>query len=468
MQELKIAWFSPVSPIPTGIADYCSELLEALAPEVERVCVYVDECGFPFPTMKTPFEVFHYRLFPHHHAAEPFDQFVYHLGNSPHANYMYPAMLRFPGVVVLHDIHLCHARTHYYMNREDTVGYEMELHYSHQDEGVAFRNRLYFASGDHFSLTRFPMNRMHIESARGILVHSQYGEEVVREANPEKPLCRTNMHFHDSYPELALQDETDLRNYLGVAPDAYPVIGAFGFIHEIKRPFSILSAFKQLLRVYPKAQLCFVGKPSAELGLDEEIARQRLGNHVSVTGWVSHDDFHRYIRIVDFAVNLRYPTCGETSAAQIRLMGLGVPTIVSRYRQFAEYPDEVLCAIDLQDEERNLYQMMLRLARDEEYRNDLSHRLREYVSREHTLGASVWKYLNFIQETKDIKMLPFAATQPEFSYLVHSTGQARNMVYAAQARFESDPLLARNEAYLELLQRHKEEIIVNMPQIEEI
>jgi hypothetical protein len=42
---------------------------------------------------------------------------------------------------------------------------------------------------------------------------------------------------------------------------------------------------------------------------------------------------------VDAAVNLRYPSAGETSGIIIRLMGIGKPAIISETRENSRFPD---------------------------------------------------------------------------------------------------------------------------------
>ena len=84
---MKVAYFSPLPPEETGIADYSALLLPALR---ERVDVQVVRRGARKPPRGT-------------------DVALYHVGNNPDAHaWIVDALRRAPGVVVLHDFVLHH------------------------------------------------------------------------------------------------------------------------------------------------------------------------------------------------------------------------------------------------------------------------------------------------------------------------------------------------------------------------
>src|SRR3954469_21672705 len=85
--SMRIAFFSPLPPARSGIADYSYTLLEYLKPFVS-IDVFTD----------TPaqFDVSH------------FDVCLYQLGNNPFHTFAYEAAMKYPGVVVLHEANLHH------------------------------------------------------------------------------------------------------------------------------------------------------------------------------------------------------------------------------------------------------------------------------------------------------------------------------------------------------------------------
>ena len=83
---MKVAYYSPLPPDRSGIADYSAHLLPALE---ERVEVKVAKQG-----RRTP---------------RGCDIALYHIGNNPHAHaWIVEALRERPGIVVLHDVVLHH------------------------------------------------------------------------------------------------------------------------------------------------------------------------------------------------------------------------------------------------------------------------------------------------------------------------------------------------------------------------
>ena len=101
-------------------------------------------------------------------------------------------------------------------------------------------------------------------------------------------------------------------------------------------------------------------------------------------GHTELDEFLRYMQVADVAVNLRYPTSGETSGTLIRLLGLGKPVIVSNLGAFAEIPDGACAKVDLDEfEEDLLFEYLRRLAADEGLRRQMGENARRFVAPPH-------------------------------------------------------------------------------------
>src|SRR6185503_20500993 len=116
---------------------------------------------------------------------------------------------------------------------------------------------------------------------------------------------------------------------------------SFGFVTQSKRIPAALAAFKRLLGQVPNAMFLVVGEDHRKCSVAPLIEELGLRERARLTGYVSEDDFFRYLKAVDVVVNLRYPTAGETSGTLIRSLGAGKPVIVSDFGQFGELPDEV-------------------------------------------------------------------------------------------------------------------------------
>ncbi|HEV2827144.1 MAG TPA: hypothetical protein VGW76_06030, partial [Pyrinomonadaceae bacterium] len=104
---MKLAYFSPFNPQPSGISDYSEELLPYLAAHAD-IDLFVD--GFQ-PTnqdLSTRFESFDYQ---HEPAVidrlREYDAIVYHLGNDHRYHTgIVRVMRQHPGIAVFHDFAL--------------------------------------------------------------------------------------------------------------------------------------------------------------------------------------------------------------------------------------------------------------------------------------------------------------------------------------------------------------------------
>ncbi|MCS7008018.1 MAG: hypothetical protein NZL88_10745, partial [Gaiellaceae bacterium] len=99
---MRVAYFSPMPPERTGIADYSALLVPALR---ERIDVVVVRRG----RTRAPRRV---------------DVCLYHIGNNPDAHaWIVDALRRRPGVVCLHDFVLHHLAAGLTIGRRDGHGY---------------------------------------------------------------------------------------------------------------------------------------------------------------------------------------------------------------------------------------------------------------------------------------------------------------------------------------------------------
>ena len=58
---------------------------------------------------------------------------VYQFGNSSHHDYEWAYALNFPGLVVLHDTHLHHARAAFLLRERRIADYRAEFQWNHPD-----------------------------------------------------------------------------------------------------------------------------------------------------------------------------------------------------------------------------------------------------------------------------------------------------------------------------------------------
>jgi len=379
---MRVAFFSPLPPCRSGIADYSATLVEHLKPLVELE-VFADG-GRPFDPRRV-------------------DVALYHLGNNQYHDFVYETALRHPGVVVMHESNLHHLIADITIRRDDWDGYLRECEYQGGASALAYaqRVRALEAGPDYDGL---PMTRRVLESARAVVVHSQFMVDEMRSAGFPGPVARV--------PHGAWIPETDRnawRYRLGLDP-ATPLIGVFGFLKPYKRIAESLRAFRRLSRVLPGARMILVGEPHPDFPLSSLIQSLGIAPAVRVMGFVPIEDFTGYMAACDIVLNLRYPTVGESSGSLLRALGLGKAVLVSDVGAFRELPDSVCVKVRVGAAEEDLiFEYLNLLASRPEVARALGERAAQYVAEECNWDRVAALYAAFLQavvEGKEWKAQP--------------------------------------------------------------
>lgn len=386
---MRLAWVSPLPPARSGIADYSAELLPALAQGADIELF----APAPWETARLPPWPI-YPLTALSEEASRFDLIVYHIGNNPYHAGIYELALQYPGAVVLHDYVLHHLVARCTILRGDLEGYVRHLAYERGPTGAAAglrRAHRIFSEREQFL---DPLNRLLLDRSQGVIVHSRWAAKQVRQQHLDLPVCQVPHHRAPPPPD---RRET-LRRQLGIGPNDL-VLATFGFLTPYKGIANLLWAYAQLLRDHPQVRCFLVGQPAVELDLGSLLTHWGLDDQVAVTGYLDMDSFYGYIAACDIAVNLRYPSAGETSGTLIRLLGGGKAVIISNLHQFAEWPDDVCLKVDPGPGQKPMLLYYLRrLVEDPSLRTRLGANAKHYIETYNALGRSAEGYLGFLEE----------------------------------------------------------------------
>ncbi len=298
---MRVSFYSPMPPSKTGVAHYAAMLVPALREHVE---IDLNPATPP-----------------------PGNRAVYQLGNNLQHEFVYRQAMTHPGVIVLHDVVLHHLIVEMTLARGDEAGYIEALRANHGEMGAASaRGRIV---GLHDELANFLMPASIDVASRShaVIVHNQYAADRLRSFGLETPL------FVVPHP---YEPRTEASSLEPRASDH--VVGVFGFLTSAKRAEVILEAFRIARLRNPKLRLLVVGEAAPNVG-------DIRGDGITVTGYVSDEQFDGYYARVDRLVNLRYPSAGESSGTLIRAFEAGKPVAVSDYAQFAELPDDIVTKI---------------------------------------------------------------------------------------------------------------------------
>jgi glycosyltransferase involved in cell wall biosynthesis/SAM-dependent methyltransferase len=382
---LKVAFFSPLPPAKSGIADYSAALLEQLRRLVDV------EAFSQAPA--------------HFHPAD-FDIALYQIGNNLHHDFCYDMALRYPGVPVVHEANLHHLIADITIKRGDWDAYLTEVEFDGGREALAYAQRVRTLEiGPDYD--GVPMLRRLLSVSKAAIVHSAYVERELRQAGFTRPIGRIQ---HGAWiPET---DRMSYRQRLGIAEDV-PLIGTFGFLKPYKRVAESLRAFRRLLRVEPGARMILVGEPHAELPLDSIIDSLGLRAAVRVIGFAPIADFEGYLAACDIVLNLRFPTVGENSGTLMRALGLGKAVIVSDVGSFSEFPDEICLKVPVDSAEEDLlFEYLNVLVSQPRVRHAFGIAASQWVQRECTWRRVAERYAEFLQAVSSGTFPSLAADQP--------------------------------------------------------
>jgi glycosyltransferase involved in cell wall biosynthesis/SAM-dependent methyltransferase len=367
---VKVAFFSPLPPAKSGIADYSAVLLDHLKhfADVEA-----------FASRPAAFD------------PSRFDAIVYQLGNNPHHAFVYEMAMEHPGIVVLHEANLHHLIADLTIRRGDWDGYLREVEINAGAAGLEYARRHVrtLERGPDYDI---PMLKPVLARSRGVIVHSAAVEADLRALGYSGPVEKIP---HGAW--IVDADRMEYRARLGL-DERTPLIGIFGFLKPYKRIAESLRAFSRLIRIAPDARMILVGEAHQELPLDSMIETLGLSAHARHIGFTPIEDFNGYLGACDIVLNLRYPTVGETSGSLLRALGMGKAVIVSDVGSFREYPDEVCLKAPVDaSEEDHLFEYLNLLVSRPELARALGARAREWVERECKWDLVAQRYAYFLE-----------------------------------------------------------------------
>jgi glycosyltransferase involved in cell wall biosynthesis len=365
---MKVAYYSPLPPERSGVADYSAMLLPELQ---QRLEVEVVRRGARRRARR---------------VARHADLALYHVGNDPERHWwIVEELRRRPGLVVLHDFVLHHLIAGMTVGRGDANGY---LDAMQREAGPVGRM---LAHGVIDGLLppvwerhahEYPLTGEVLSSATGVIVHSAYVERRVREHGYAGPVWRIPLA---AWPMPAELPDPGL-------PPGRLVVGSFGHLNPAKRVPQLLDGFALLRERVPEALLLLVG--SVAPGVEFQVPDDAL--HFD---YVPEDRLWSLLAATDICVSLRYPTMGETSGIGVRALEAGRPQIVSDVGWFSELPDEVALKVPVGDAEVEvLAGHLTRLAGDAELRGRMGAAARALAEQEHDLGRVADAYAATLEE----------------------------------------------------------------------
>jgi len=403
-------------PVRSGVATNSAEMVALLRARYE-IDVFVDE-PVAAPAQPSAHE------FIWRHRNQPYDLTVYQVGNSSSHNYLWPYLFRYPGLAVLHDAQLHHARAAALLSEKRTKEYVAEFAAAHPDASIDLA-QLAVAGFDSYLYYMWPMTRLVIEASRVTAVHAPaLADQLRADYGAIESIALTQGALVDRAREERARREVRARYDI---PSDAVLFGVFGGLTPDKRIRQILGALAATRVAAPPVRLLLAGAPASPYDVLADVRARGLEGDVVATGYVESDEaLTDCIAACDVSLNLRWPTAREVSGPWLRALAAGKPTITIDLAHLWDVPSldprtwtmtgdrgpgsgirssfsdsrtpdpgprtPVTVAIDILDEEHSLRLAMRRLAQDPELRASLGAAAREYWQREHSPARSAADY----------------------------------------------------------------------------
>src|SRR5688500_14250929 len=289
---MRLAWFSPLPPVRTGLSVHSRELLCRLG-ETDAIDVFVDDPVLHdarrLSRLPQSVEIRPALDFVWSARRTPYDLTVYQVGNSAHHAYQWPYLFRYPGLLVLHDGHLHHSRAAALTRQRRHEDYRAEFAACQPDISPDAAE-LAIAGFDSHLYYYWPFTRLVVGASKITAVHTVALRDDLA---AESPAARVEfVHLAHGSPLSLAEAATrraQVRDRLGIDAETV-VFGCFGGLTPEKRVLQIVEVFAAIRHRLPPSFLLLGGEEPPHSDLRRELARHGLEGQTLVTGYVEDED----------------------------------------------------------------------------------------------------------------------------------------------------------------------------------
>ena len=435
---MRIAWFSPLPSLPPSLPCHRTALLAKLQ---DRYAVDRFVGTAPERLRNVPLRTFSAYDFVWKQIRSPYDLTVYDVADSPCYDFVWPYLVRYPGLVVLHDdrFHRSRARMLVAQRRHDA--YHAEFHYDHPEADTDIPE-LGIAGLLGATSELWPMRRVVVESSRLLVAPNAWmGETLKAETSHDRLEV-----IEPGAPRIERSTETRerIRSRHAIAADTV-VFAMVGPLTPECRADPVWSAMALLRQEVPRLHLLICGEID---DFHRNMTRQlEITKHVT---WVSRDeapDLSALVSAADVCVCLQWPSGRHAMMSLVESLAAGKPAIVTDLADRVDIPsldprdwhlrplasvdaepggspsDAACVSIDLLDESHSLRLAMSRLAGDPVLRAKLAGSAQALWERRFTLDRLARDFESAIKRALNVS--PSEVRQSALPAHLRADGTAR-------------------------------------------
>ncbi len=389
---MRLEWFSPLPPDHTEIGNVTARILPALAaafeitvhtetrrwdPALEGVCPVR---GFTAGSLDWK-------------ALNTGGLPVYHAGNNVHFHgETIRVARRCPGVVVLHDLALHETVANLCLLKGGGRAEYLDVLRRHGGAEAVALGRAYLEGGKvdaDRAATAYPLHEYVLENAAGVIVHNPLNAEAARRCTPA-PLLYAPLPFLGRAAMAPPRPPPESRG----GPLRIVLFGFLGAANRRVRPFLEALAGTpargrftvEIAGTYPQDE---VKRWIRELGLS---ARVRLHGYLPDAG------LDRLLAACDLAVNLRWPSRGESSGTLLRAWNHSLPALVTDTAYYSTLPRDCAAFVRPDHEQADIRAHLEAFAAEPERYRALGRAGRAHLERQHAAEAFVAHLRAFLPE----------------------------------------------------------------------
>jgi len=329
---MKLSWFTPLPPDHTEIGNYSARMLPSLTSAFDLEIFtetgnWESSLGAYCPVHTFCAANMDWKAL--NLAGMP----VYHIGNNIHFHgEIILAARKCPGIVVMHDlaIHETILNLCLLKGRGRPAYFEILHRYGGEEAEEAGKAFLEQREVDANKLSAdFPLFEYVLENAAGIITHNPLNADILERFTPA-PILYAPLPYTiraEMRPEIR-------RSRRDGEPYRILIFGFLGSTNRRLQPF--LEAFSRLL-VRDRFSITLAGiYPDAEV--KNWIQILGLTRHVNLAGYVTDAALDNLLAESDLAMNLRWPSRGESSATLLRIWNHSLPSLVTDTAFYATLP----------------------------------------------------------------------------------------------------------------------------------